>query len=278
MYLRAGWQSGARRKPSKRPGPGVLRAGLVASRPFRSPHHTVSPAALLGGGSGLARPGEVSLAHQGVLFLDEFTEFRRDAVEGLRQPLEDGRVVVARSGGVVDFPARFTLVAASNPCPCGYDGDGRRACHCQPHRLQAYRQRLSGPLLDRVDMRLFVPRLTRGELMSSEGGEASAPIRARVKDARECQGARLAGTPWTCNAQVTGGFARRRANLSDEAMAVLSQAVERMVLSGRGFDRAIRVARTIADLEGSNRVERVHMSEALGYRALSSGGGAAAAG
>jgi magnesium chelatase family protein len=257
---------------------GVLLGGLVAARPFRAPHHTVSPAALLGGGSGLARPGEVSLAHHGVLFLDEFTEFRRDAVEGLRQPLEDGRVVVARSGGVVDFPARFTLVAASNPCPCGYDGDGRRACRCLPHRLQTYRQRLSGPLLDRVDMQLVVPRLTRGELMGSEGGEASAAIRARVKDARDRQQARLADTPWTCNAQVTGGFARRRADLSDEATAVLSQAVERMALSGRGFDRAIRVGRTIADLEGSNRVERTHMSEALGYRALSSGEGAAAAG
>jgi magnesium chelatase family protein len=246
---------------------GVLQGGLVAARPFRMPHHTVSPAALLGGGSGLARPGEVSLAHHGVLFLDEFTEFRRDAVEGLRQPLEDGRVVVARSGGVVDFPARFTLVAASNPCPCGYDGDGRRRCGCLPHRVLQYRQRLSGPLLDRVDIQLFVPRLTRGELMGSGTGERSETVRARVEAARARQRHRLARTPWTCNAQMPGAMARRTAGLTEGATELLSAAVESLALSGRGFDRAIRVARTIADIAGAGRVEPDHMSEALGYRA-----------
>jgi magnesium chelatase family protein len=245
---------------------GVLEGGLVAARPFRMPHHTVSPAALLGGGSGLARPGEVSLASHGVLFLDELTEFRRDAVEGLRQPLEDGRVVVARSGGVVEFPARFTLMAASNPCPCGFDGDRRRRCTCLPNRVVQYRQRLSGPLLDRIDIQLFVPRLTRRELMGSETGERSETVRGRVEDARARQRRRLAKTRWTCNAQMPGAMARRRAQLTVDAAELLASAVDSLALSGRGFDRAIRVARTIADIAGDGPVRPEHMSEALGYR------------
>jgi magnesium chelatase family protein len=248
---------------------GILAdGGLAGSRPFRSPHHTVSPAGLLGGGSGWVRPGEVSLAHLGVLFLDEFTEFRRDAVEGLRQPLEDGRVIVVRAAGAVEFPARFTLVAASNPCPCGFDGDGRRACRCAPNRLDAYRQRLSGPLLDRMDLQLNVPRLSRTELLSSQQGEGSAAVRSRVEEARERQRARLAGTPWSCNADMPGAFGRRHSGLTEEAAVLLAQAVERMALSGRAFDRAVKVARTVADLECSDRIEPSHMEETLGYRAL----------
>jgi magnesium chelatase family protein len=243
--------------------------GLVEDRPFRAPHHSVSAAGLLGGGTGYLRPGEVSIAHNGVLFLDEVTEFRRDVLEGLRVPLEDGRVVITRAAGAVEFPARFTLVAASNPCPCGFEGDPRRACRCLPARAEAYRQRLSGPLLDRVDIRLTVPRLTRAELLGSESGERSGLIRERVQQARERQRRRLAGTPWTCNAQMPGGLARKEARMSSEGESYLSAAVETLSLSGRGFDRAVKVARTIADLEGHEGVEGSDMAEALGLRAPS---------
>ncbi|MDQ4005327.1 MAG: YifB family Mg chelatase-like AAA ATPase, partial [Actinomycetota bacterium] len=239
--------------------------GLVTERPFRSPHHSVSPAGLLGGGSGVVRPGEVALAHHGVLFLDEVNEFRRDALEGLRQPLEDGRMVVVRAGGATEFPARFTLIAAANPCPCGFDGDARRPCACPPHRLKAYGQRLSGPLLDRIDIMMRIPRLSRAELMSSEHGEPSAAIRARVEAARARQRKRLGGAA-SCNAEVTGADARRLARLTREAERSLGGAVERHALTGRGFDRVLRVARTIADLAGSETTEKLHVLEALAFR------------
>jgi magnesium chelatase family protein len=208
----------------------------------------------------------VSLAHNGVLFLDELTEFRRDALEGLRQPIEDERIVVSRASGAVEFPARFTLIAASNPCPCGYAGDPRRRCRCLQHRLDAYEQRLSGPLLDRIDLRLSVPRLTRAELVESTDGEASAPVRARVELARERQRRRYVGAAWSCNARVPGSIARRAFDLTQEANENLAWAIERWSLSGRGFDRALRVARTIADVEGCARVEGEHVGEALTFR------------
>jgi magnesium chelatase family protein len=247
---------------------GLLRAGqaLVPDRPFRSPHHSVSAAGILGGGSGIIRPGEVSLAHQGVLFLDEVNEFRRDVLEGMRQPLEDGRVVVVRAAGAVEFPAQFTLVAAANPCPCGYSGDSRRRCRCLPNRLDAYRQRLSGPLLDRLDIRLRIPRLSRSELLGAAEGEPSAPIRARVEAARDRQRHRFRDQPFGCNAETTGAEARRAANLAAGAEQVLGRAVERYGLTGRGFDRALKVARTIADLEGSDRTEARHLLETLTFR------------
>jgi magnesium chelatase family protein len=247
---------------------GLVRPGwdLLQARPFRAPHHTISPAGLLGGGTGWLRPGEISLAHQGVLFLDEVNEFRRDVLEGLRQPLEDGRVVVVRAAGAVEFPARFTLVAAANPCPCGYAGDPRRRCRCLPNRVDAYRQRLSGPLLDRLDIRLRVPRLSRAELLGAADGETSAAIRARIEMARERQRARLAATPFRSNGEMTGTWARRTANLTAAAETVLGRAVDRFGLTGRGFDRALKVARTVADLEGSPSIDGEHLVEALAFR------------
>ena len=241
-------------------------SGLVGSRPFRSPHHTVSVAGLLGGGTGFVRPGEVSLAHNGILFLDELTEFRRDAVEGLRQPLEDGRVVVTRAVGSVEFPARFTLVGAANPCPCGYEDDPRRHCRCLPNRVEQYRSKLSGPLLDRIDLRLAVPRLARAELMGQSPGESSAAVRERVEAARERQRMRYRDSPVRCNNQLPGPMARRAARLSADAETLLAQAVEGLALTGRGFDRALKVARTVADLEGSGTVSAGHLAEALSYR------------
>jgi len=245
---------------------GVLDGGLVDTRPFRAPHHSVSTAALLGGGSGYLRPGEASLAHNGVLFLDEFTEFRRDAVEALRQPLEDGRVVVTRMIGSVEFPARFTLVAAANPCPCGYRGDHRRVCRCAPNRVDSYALRLSGPLLDRVDLRLAVPRLSKRELLDEAPGEPSVAIRERVERARARQRRRYTSVGVDCNGQLPGPLARRVVELSGDARAMLAAAVDGLALTGRGFDRALKVARTVADLDGSSSVLPDHVAEALSYR------------
>jgi magnesium chelatase family protein len=247
---------------------GLLGAsrGLLRARPFRSPHHSISTVGLLGGGSTHVRPGEASLAHHGVLFLDELTEFRRDAVEGLRQPLEDGRVVITRAVGSVEFPARFTLVAAANPCPCGFDGDGATSCVCRSDRVQAYRNKLSGPLLDRIDIRLRIPRLSKQELLGSATGEPSAAARARVEEARDRQRVRWAELGVTCNAHLPGPVARRSCAPSPASESLLARAVESMALTGRGFDRAIKVGRTIADLAGSERVEAEHLAEALSYR------------
>ena len=258
---------------------GMLEGGgLVGARPFRSPHHSISLSALLGGGSGFVRPGEVSLAHHGVLFLDELTEFRRDAVESLRQPLEDGRVVVTRVAGSVEFPAGFTLVAATNPCPCGYEGDPKRQCRCPPHRVEMYRQKLSGPLLDRIDIRLVVPRLSKRELLGETAAEESSSIRARVEEARARQRRRYAALGFPCNAQLPGPVARRQARMSSGGHDVLAGAVDALSLTGRGFDRAIKVARTVADLAGVEEVAAGHMAEALTYRMTLSEGSLARAG
>ncbi len=240
--------------------------GLLRQRPVRSPHHSISTAGLLGGGSTQLRPGEVSLAHRGVLFLDELTEFRRDAIEALRQPLEDGHVVVTRSSASVTFPARFTLVGAANPCPCGFRDDPVRLCECRDDQLARYRAKLSGPLLDRIDLRLSVPRLTKHELLGAAGGEASTVVRTRVLEARERQLARYRDNDWTCNAHLPGPLARREAALTSAGERLLGDAVERSALSGRGFDRVIKVARTVADLGGQARVDVGHVAEALSYR------------
>lgn len=243
----------------------VEGAGLVSRRPFRAPHHTITPAGLLGGGAPL-RPGEVSLAHHGVLFLDEVNEFRRDALEGLRQPLEDGRLLISRAARTIDFPSRFTLVAAANPCPCGFEGERARACRCKPHLIQSYRHRLSGPLLDRIDIHIRVPRLTKRELMGTEAGESSATVLARVEAARERQRVRLSRASAGSNGEMTGAQTRRFASLTRDAERALGRAIERYALTGRGFHRLLKVSRTIADLGGSPRVEEEHLLEALQFR------------
>jgi magnesium chelatase family protein len=258
---------------------GLLHGGLLRRRPFRAPHHSVSTAGLLGGGSSIPRPGEVSLAHHGTLFLDELTEFRRDAVEALRQPLEDGRVVITRALGSVAFPARFMLVAAANPCPCGYLGDAVRHCRCREDQIARYRQKLSGPLLDRIDLRLSVPRLTKDELLGAADGEPSAAVAARVGDARARQRERYASIGVSCNALLPGTLVRRSAGLTPRARQAVARAVDLQALTGRGFDRTLRVARTIADLDGSDVTSADHVAEALGYRtAFDRGEGLARAG
>ena len=247
---------------------GLLHGGgLVSRRPFRAPHHSVSMAGLLGGGGTAGfRPGEVSLAHHGVLFLDEVTEFRRDALEGLRQPLEDGRVVIARLQGTVEFPARCTLIAAANPCPCGRADVPGEICSCSPQSIAGYRARLSGPLLDRIDIRLDVPRVSRHELLGSDRAESSAGVRDRVLAARERQHDRADDTGAACNAHLPGSVARRVASLTDSAERLLAEAVDVFGLTGRGFDRSLRVARTIADLGDATKVSESHLAEALSLR------------
>jgi magnesium chelatase family protein len=241
-------------------------------RPFRAPHHIISSPGLVGGG-GTPRPGEVSLAHLGVLFLDEFPEYRLSALEGLRQPLEDGEVTISRRLTSVTYPARLMLVAAMNPCPCGYRGDRERECVCPAIRLRQYRSRLSGPLLDRIDLRLEVPRVTPRERRSAGDSETSAAVRSRVVAARERQTERLAGTGVHANAHMTSRLVRRFCRIESGATALLDRAYERLRLSARAADRVVKVARTIADLEGSERIRADHIRESLNYRETGGSGG-----
>lgn len=243
---------------------GLLDAGcpLVTRRPFRAPHHTISAAGLVGGGR-VPRPGEVSLAHGGVLFLDEVCAFAPSALDALRQPLEEGRIDVARAMVNARFPARPLLICAGNPCPCGFDGDPVRRCVCPPGRAEAYRSRLSGPVLDRIDLHVEVPRLARDEVLHGGPSESSAAVRARVDAARRSAAARGQATP---NAQLAPAAARRAAGLDRAARALLGRAIDRLGLSARAHDRLLRVGRTVADLAGDERVGEEHLAEALGYR------------
>jgi magnesium chelatase family protein len=249
---------------------GLLPPGeaLIARRPFRAPHHTVSHAGLSGGG-GMPRPGEVSLAHHGVLFLDELPEFSRDVLEVMRQPLEDGHVTIARAAATLTYPARFTLVAAMNPCPCGYFGDSLRACTCPRPVVEAYRRRISGPLLDRIDIQLEVPRLATDELGSPPAGESSTVIRGRVEEARGRQRERYGttGPPW-CNAQMGPRDVQRHCALDNETRNLLAGAIHRLHLSARAYDRILKVSRTIADLAGEPAIQLPHVAEAIQYRSL----------
>ena len=248
---------------------GLLRAGggLVGTRPFRAPHHSVSATALSGGGS-TPRPGEVSLAHNGVLFLDELPEFSRDALEILRQPLENGAVTVSRVAGSASFPCEVMLVAAMNPCPCGYYGHPTRQCTCTQYAIDRYLQKVSGPLLDRIDLHVEVMPVGYDEISGEEKGEDSASIRARVVAAREVQNARYKGTGISCNARLTSAALRRVCPLSAQANTLLRRAFTDMGLSARAYDRLLKVSRTIADLDGSERIEASHISEAIQYRSL----------
>jgi magnesium chelatase family protein len=247
---------------------GLLPAtgACLSSRPFRAPHHSISSAGLVGGG-GVPRPGEVSLAHHGVLFLDELLEFPRAALESLRQPLEDGRVVIARAALSVAYPARFALVAAMNPCPCGNAGEPTRVCTCAESEIKRYRAKLSGPLADRIDMHVTLSAVPSASLQRSSDGDSSAVIRARVESARAIQRERFAHTAGVaCNAHAAGRWLLNRGNLTADARALLATAMESLKLSARGYHRVLRVARTIADLEHSAALDAAHVAEALGFR------------
>lgn len=242
-------------------------ASLIHTRPFRSPHHTVSPAGLSGGGS-IPRPGEISLAHNGVLFLDELPEFSRSAMEVLRQPIENGTVTISRVGGTVSYSCSVMFVAAMNPCPCGYFGHPTRRCTCSAHAVSRYLSRISGPLLDRLDLHIEVPPVEFDQLDSHAAEETSAAIRRRVNAARRIQNERFRGTGITCNARIRPDRLHEFCRLSESGRTLLKKAFERLGLSARAYDRILKVCRTIADLDGSETIESAHVAEAVQYRSL----------
>ena len=241
---------------------------LIATRPFRAPHHTISDAGMIGGGT-VPRPGEVSLAHYGVLFLDELPEFRRNVLEVLRQPLEEGKVTVARSRLSLTYPAEFMLVAAMNPCPCGYSTDPNQECSCSPQQIRRYLSKVSGPLLDRIDIHIEVPSIGYNDLSCATRGEASASVRTRVKEARRRQLERFQDAMQLfCNARMESSAIRRYCALDARCNALLRTAIDRLGLSARAYDRVLKVARTIADMEGSVQIRPESISEAIQYRTL----------
>ncbi|MFD2158164.1 YifB family Mg chelatase-like AAA ATPase [Rubritalea tangerina] len=247
---------------------GKLNGRFKVTRPYRSPHHTISDAGLLGGGTHPG-PGEVSLAHNGVLFLDELPEFKRQTLEVLRQPLEDGSVSISRASGSVRFPCQCMLVAALNPCPCGYYGDVKRECRCSPYQIEKYRQRVSGPLLDRIDIHVEVPLMEFKELRDEQGGESSAEVKERVVAARSRQRERYAGHERVySNSQLPSRLLERYCHLDDEGVSYLEQAMEMLHFSARAYTRILKVARTLADLEGVESIGVNHIMEAVQYRTL----------
>jgi len=248
---------------------GLLEPGrpLLAVRPFRSPHHTVSDAGLVGGGTH-PRPGEISLAHHGVLFLDELPEFSRSALESLRQPLEEGRATISRATTTVTYPSQFMLVAAMNPCRCGYYTDPRRECRCSPREIQHYRSRISGPLLDRIDIHVDVPPVDYRDLVSDLPGEPSASIRQRVEAARRTQHERFAGQGFFTNSRMQMTHIRKYCRLDGDGQLLVRQAMQSLGLSARAYNKILKVARTIADLEGCEQIQAPHVSEAINYRTL----------
>ncbi len=240
---------------------------LVSVRPFRSPHHTVSSRGISGGGT-IPRPGEISLAHNGVLFLDELPEFGRDVMEAMRQPLEDGKVTISRVAGSLTYPSVFTLVAAMNPCPCGFFGHPTRKCTCTPQAVRKYLNRISGPMLDRLDLHIEVPPVDYASLKSTKAEESSALVRERVNRAREIQNKRYEGTGITCNARLLPGMLNKFCKLTEEAEAMLKASFDRLGLSARAYDRILKVARTVADLEGKEVIDVMHIAQAIQFRSL----------
>jgi len=238
---------------------------IILLRPFRGPHHTTSNIGLVGGGN-VPRPGEISLAHRGVLFLDEFPEFPRHVLEALRQPMEDGHVTISRAAGSVKFPCRFTLVAASNPCPCGFFGDETRNCTCNPGAITRYQKRISGPILDRIDMHVSVPAVKVEKLTSQFKSESSSIIQKRVQRARDIQLKRFKGLKITSNSEMNNKQLKAFCNLDDQSILLLKQAIAKLNLSARAFHRVIKISRTIADLEGSEKIKSNHVAESLQYR------------
>lgn len=240
-------------------------SGLVTKRPFRSPHHTISSAGIIGGGS-IPKPGEVTLSHNGVLFLDELPEFSKSTLEALRQPLEDGEVVITRVNASLKFPSRMILVASMNPCPCGYKYDNTRNCTCSDYEIKRYTKKISGPLLDRIDMQIQVPRVDYKDFVTKKKAESSKDIRARVEKARQIQLNRFKKTNIVCNAQMTHAMLKEYCKLTDKAQDILKLVFEQMRLSARAYDRIIKVAQTIADLEGMQQIEDTHIAQAIQYR------------
>jgi magnesium chelatase family protein len=238
---------------------------LIQQRPFRAPHHTISHAGMIGGGK-FPRPGEVSLAHRGVLFLDELPEFDARTLEVLRQPMEDKVVTISRASGSLSFPANFQLVAAMNPCKCGWYGDPVKPCTCTPAQISAYQKKISGPLLDRIDIHLEVTRVNFDKLSDARAGESSAAIRARVQAARDRQARRFAGTTLACNADMSVGDVRRYCQLDDAGRSLMKAAMNQLQMSARAFHRVLKLARTIADLADSEAITTAHLAEALQYR------------
>lgn len=248
---------------------GMLNSGetLIAVRPFRSPHHTISDVGLVGGGQ-MPHPGEISLAHLGVLFLDELPEFKRNALEALRQPLEDGTITISRSSVIADFPARFMLVAAMNPCPCGFFGDRVHACRCSPQQIRQYQGKISGPLLDRIDLHIEVPSVRYRALTGKEDGESSVAIKKRVESARCLQRNRFGNAGVMTNARMTEKQIRSFCAIDEESHQLMEMAIEKLGLSARAMNRILKVSRTIADLDGAEKIGAGHVAEAIQYRSL----------
>ncbi|MFH1900464.1 MAG: YifB family Mg chelatase-like AAA ATPase [Patescibacteria group bacterium] len=244
---------------------GLLENGFIKLRPFRSPHHTASGVSLVGGGK-YPRPGEISLAHRGVLFLDEFPEFPRTVLENLRQPLEDGTITISRAQGTLAFPARFILVASQNPCPCGFSSDPDKQCSCTQQQIMRYQKKVSGPLLDRIDLHIEVPRINFDKLSSTENGESSKSIRQRVEQARQIQTKRFTNSSIQTNSEMSNAELQKFCRLDESSLLLLKTAVTQMHLSARAYNRILKLARTISDLAGEENISQNHIAEALQFR------------